>query len=106
MAERIIRLPVGGMEIHLQRENTDEKSGGGSITSQLKEPGNDFYNAAIDGMESLILAHACAGIDVRSPAYIKGIETAIDAVANSIGQPDSLMLDGRTVQPHLDPPRG
>lgn len=35
------------------------------------------YNAALDAIESLILAHAVAGMDVEAPAYIQGIETAV-----------------------------
>ncbi|MFH1265215.1 MAG: hypothetical protein ABIK89_05765, partial [Planctomycetota bacterium] len=62
-----------------------EGPGSGSIVSDLRGPeaaANRQYNAAIDGLESLILAHACAGVDVESPAYVEGIETAVDAVAN------------------------
>lgn len=36
----------------------------------------------IDAIESLILAHAVAGVDVTTPAYIEGIETAIDKIIN------------------------
>ena len=43
------------------------------------------YVAAINALESLVLAHACAGIDVMAPAYIEGIETAVEAVANPHG---------------------
>jgi len=42
------------------------------------------YNGAIDGIEALVLAHAIAGINVESPAYIEGIETAIDGTTNNI----------------------
>jgi hypothetical protein len=65
-----------------------EEPGAGTITSQLKEPGAgaSLYNAAMDGIEALILAHACAGVDVRSPAYVEGIETAVEAVATHLGQ--------------------
>ena len=48
----------------LARENGVEEPGSGSIVSDLREPetaANRQYNAAIDGLESLILAHACAG---------------------------------------------
>lgn len=41
------------------------------------------YNAAIDGIEALILAHGCAGVNITSPAYLEAIETAVDAVANN-----------------------
>ena len=60
----------------------------GTITSDLKEPvrsaADRLYNAAIDGLESLILAHACAGINVGSPAYVEGIETAVDAISHHL----------------------
>lgn len=38
---------------------------------------------ALDALESLILAHAVAGIDINSPAYKEGIETAVEAVLNA-----------------------
>ncbi|MBN2579382.1 MAG: hypothetical protein JXB10_10355 [Pirellulales bacterium] len=83
---REIRLPCHGIAIRLHRENSPDRPGSGSITSDLKSPGRTaadrLYNAAIDGLESLVLAHACAGIDVKSPAYLEGIETAIDALEN------------------------
>jgi len=65
----------------------------GSISSNLHENGQaestieealiSQYNAAIDGIESMILAHACAGIDISSPAYLEGIETAAEAISNN-----------------------
>ncbi len=82
---RRLQLPCYGITLTLARENDLEKPGSGSIVSDLraaKTAANRQYNAAIDGLESLILAHACAGVDVESPAYVEGIETAVDAVAN------------------------
>lgn len=60
---------------------------GASITSTLHEADTDensLYNAAIDGLESLVLAHYCAGIDVTSSEYIEGVETAAQAIGNNI----------------------
>ncbi len=59
----------------------------GAISSNLKvedSPEDMEYNAAIDGLESLILAHACAGVDVASKKYVEGIETALDAILNNL----------------------
>jgi hypothetical protein len=39
-------------------------------------------NCRIDGIESLILAAACAGIDVTTPAFAQAIETAVEAIWN------------------------
>jgi len=36
------------------------------------------YNAALDALESLILAHACEGIDVASEAYQNSILTTLE----------------------------
>jgi hypothetical protein len=83
---RTIRLPCHGISVRLNRKNTARTPGAGSITSDLKDRGKTAaqrqYNAAIDGLESLILAHACAGLDVASPAYLEGVETAVEAITN------------------------
>jgi len=82
---RKIQLPCYGITVTLARENEVEEPGSGTIVSDLRDPktaANRQYNAAIDGLEALILAHACAGVDVESPAYVEGIETAVDAIAN------------------------
>ena len=39
-------------------------------------------NASIDGIESLVLAHACAGINVEDPRYVEGINSALEAIQN------------------------
>jgi hypothetical protein len=58
----------------------------GTIASDLKGDGdNPQLTAAMDAIESLILAHACAGVDVASPAYVEGIETAVETCWNKLG---------------------
>ena len=52
-------------------------NGGGTITSDLDD--------SMDAIESLILAHACAGVNVADLAYVQGIETAVDACYNRLG---------------------
>ena len=56
----------------------------GTLVGSLKESqhSNRLYNAAIDGLEALVLAHACAGKDVGSAKYQEGVESALDAIAN------------------------
>jgi len=36
------------------------------------------FNYAYDAVESMILAHAIAGVNVATPAYIEGIESTLD----------------------------
>ena len=43
------------------------------------------YDAAVNALESLILAHYMAGVNVRSLAYVEGIKTAMDAITNNYG---------------------
>ncbi len=103
---KTIKLPIDNMIIELSIN--DDGEWGGTITSDWKEkcPGCDeFYcisevccglsediedkvsrntfNSCIDAIEAVILAHACAGIDVKSPAYLEGIETAQYAISNN-----------------------
>jgi len=41
----------------------------------------EIYNCRMDAIESMVLAHAHAGIDIESKEYIEGIETAVNACA-------------------------
>ena len=68
-----------------------ESDGSAFLQGTLKEdvPGiNDEglkeYNAAMDGIESLILGHAAAGIDVTSKEYLEGLRSAVEGCANNI----------------------
>ena len=47
------------------------------LASRLK------YNGILDGIESMILAHSCADIDVTTPEYLEGIDTAVQAAENN-----------------------
>jgi hypothetical protein len=82
-----IRLSCYGITIHLDRDPAFKDPGCGRITSDLKASDATVrpFNNAIDGLEALILAHACVGIDVTSPTYVEGIETAIEAITNQYG---------------------
>ena len=40
------------------------------------------FNAAIDGITALVLAQACAGIDVEDAKYQETLQTCLDAVGN------------------------
>ncbi len=67
-----IQLPSYGIVIHLY-EYTDN----GTIhTKQLDTP-------EFQGILRIVLAHAIAGIDIESPAYLEGLETAVEAIANT-----------------------
>lgn len=96
-----IRLPCFGITIRLDPthcvqdlpaedsgKNFQVRPATGTIVSDLHEPGRGRmvrqFNAAIDALEAMILAHACVGIDVASPAYVEGIETAVDAIGNAL----------------------
>jgi len=84
--EREIKLDVYGIVVSLTG------NGGGSIVTELHEIADDvedteevvIFNTAMDALESMILAHACAGIDITAPAYLEGIETAVQSCANNL----------------------
>lgn len=86
--EMTITLPCFGIVIDLGHEDPDRPGVylGGKITSDLKkEADNRLCRTAMDAIESLILAHVCASVDVASPAYVEGIETAVEACRNNLG---------------------
>lgn len=63
----------------------DESQAEDSSESEVEAIGRIKANAAIDGILSTVLAHAVAGINIESPAYLEGIETAFDGVMNNVG---------------------
>ena len=55
------------------------------ISSDMKEAASTEkteFNAGVDAIESLVLAHFCAGTDICSSDYKEGIETAYNALCN------------------------
>lgn len=75
-----IKLPCYGIVVQL------DGKGSGTIDSELHDDGEGAeISYALDGIESMILAHACAEIDISTPAYMQGIEIAVDSVHNIWG---------------------
>lgn len=44
---------------------------------------DEMQDAQIDAIESLILAHAHIGIDIKDHKYIEGIKVAMEAIDNN-----------------------
>ena len=40
------------------------------------------WNLQMDAVESMMLALGCAGVDLDSPEFLQGFETALDAISN------------------------
>ena len=85
-------IHLGYMDITLELDG----EGGGTISSDMHEDADpeveggsesdtnyDRFEAGVDAMESLILGHACAGVDVASVAYVEGIKTAYEAIGQN-----------------------
>lgn len=64
------------------------ENGGLSVCSDLHEylddEDDEAYNTGIDVIEALVMAHVSQGIDVTSKAYRKGLDIAIEGLANNI----------------------
>jgi len=68
------KLPYYGIVLKM---NVLEERAGSIDPGDLSEP-------EFDAVTSLILAHACAGINVTDPAYIEGIETVVQSISNNL----------------------
>lgn len=67
----IVHLPCFGIRLVLEGEK-------GQISSQLHEPDElPATAAALSAIEDIVLAHALAGVDVSTPGYLEGVETAV-----------------------------
>ena len=84
LQKQTIEIGCYGIVIEL-----DGEGGGQILASDLKKDpmrhdDNIAYNAAMDALESTILAHACAWIDVCSPEYLIGLQTTVEACADNL----------------------
>jgi len=75
----------GTIESDLRRDKPTEKE---TLQSQdwMAWIQRCIWNRSVDAIESVILAHACAGIDVIDPKYVEGVESACDAISNHLGE--------------------
>ena len=72
-----VKLPCYGIVV-----SWDSETLVGDIKTHPNLVGKTAWSGEFDGIFSMILAHAIAGVDIESPAYIEGIETAVEAVGN------------------------
>lgn len=85
-ADVTIRLALDNDWIELALTYPDDhgRRQGGISSSLHTVDGDDAFNAAMDAIESLVLGHVCAGIDVTDPRYVEGIRTCIEACGNNL----------------------
>ena len=85
--ERAVELPCYGIRVRLGDPDERGRYQRGSIASRLIDelgPLGAPGRAAVNVLESLIVAHAVAGIDVASPAYVEGLETVVETIAQDL----------------------
>jgi hypothetical protein len=63
--------------------NFDDEKKSGCIKRGFDRTNEDSgikesFNVAMDILESIILAHACSGVDVFSNSYTEGVKTVLD----------------------------
>ena len=87
MSTKEFKLPVGGIVVTIDYDEEGRPISGNIIDTELKTENNDeedeLYNASMDGILSMVLAHAMAEVDITSKGYIEGLDTAINACANN-----------------------
>lgn len=56
-----------------------------AVPSETLEDARDRsrWNHIVDGITALILAHACAGVDIEAEAYKQGVVTAFEQADNN-----------------------
>lgn len=86
-AMKRIDLPVGGISVFVLSSHE------GFIRSKLKldiikSPGSAImiseYNASINMLETMILEHAKAGVDIEDTKYVEGIEKTLEKLAGTL----------------------
>ena len=89
-----LKQTVKSIEIHLAADSITlhlDGRGGGTVKSTLHiteaeagfEAGHRAsYNSAIDAVEAVLLAHACAGVNVAHRDYVRGLASALEGISN------------------------
>ena len=80
------RYEIGEMGLVIEVEN-----GQGRIRENIRKPFgleyeeiDDYGKGAIDALESLMLALACARVDLDTPEFREGLQTALDAIGSNL----------------------
>lgn len=66
-----------------------------TLVSDMREEDtweNKLFNAAIDGLESMILAQWVSGVDVCCDDYLDGVKTAYESIGNQMEELPKLRL--------------
>jgi hypothetical protein len=84
----ILETLFGKIRLSLSEPDpVDGRRSGSADWSELREPHTADVGAdpdyAMDAIEALVLAHACAGVDVESAAYLEGLNSALEAIDNN-----------------------
>jgi len=91
---KVVELPEGikvklVSEIGLAKKPIITASIESDLRVNTKRSGSksaDIWNAAVDGVLNMILACACAGIDIEKPSFSDAVQTALDAIGNEYGE--------------------
>ena len=86
---KTIKLPLYNIIIKFDEENktwylTSDILGEFSDDNDKYLNPEDYreFRGLLDGIESLILALVCAGVDIETPEFLEGIETTIETIGN------------------------
>lgn len=75
-----IQLPVHGICVTLFSDGSGKI--GPDLWAGIDPEDEEVFKAVIDTIESLVLALACAGIDIQSNEFVSGLEAAVESVSN------------------------
>lgn len=80
MSERnfAINTSYGDVEVTL-REMGGKTVGAVTFPDELQPrfAEAETFDHMVDALSTMVLAHACAGVDVQAPAYVKGLNDAL-----------------------------
>jgi len=83
---RTYNLPKYGIKVSIGENSSSIESNLSDylFDDHISDDAHESHKAIIDVIEALVLAHASAGVDVGSDAYMEGLDTTMDALANNM----------------------
>lgn len=73
---RLVHHGYGSIKMDAEIEST--------LGARMGEMDDPVVKAAVDAVESLVLAHYCANVDVNGRDYLHGLNVAVEAIGNNL----------------------
>jgi len=78
---KVLRVKTRFLDLRLELFNGPDGVSGQAVNMETGAP--ELPRSGQEVIESLVLAHACSGVDVMAPSYVEGLDGMLEALAGN-----------------------